>query len=287
MKSPKNKRRAINVAEETLQAKGITHLPVDPIKLAESYKIEIFPMEFEKASGALIRSGANFAIAYNTTIDNEGYKNFTVAHELGHYLIGDHPEKIFKYGDMHTSRAGENIDNSVEGEADTFASALLMPESMLLSELSKVKKAGLGAVQYIAKICNTSLLSSALRYMELADEPIAVVLSTNSKIDFCLVSDDLYEVVKHAIPRKGEIIPSMTPSYLLSKETDKILKCEKMETFSNLSDWFEESIDLEIKEDAIGLGSYAKLLTILSVDKGAVEYAVSQKGREEYFYWDR
>lgn len=78
---------------------------------------------YEKKTGAslptsaegitLKLSGINL-ILYDDRITNEGRRNWTIAHELGHVLLG------------HTE-----LNKATEREADAFAAELLMPEIVI------------------------------------------------------------------------------------------------------------------------------------------------------------
>ena len=68
----------------------------------------------------LIRSGNEFGIVYATHIDNEGFRRFSVAHEIGHYRIPGHIDLLLKNGILHESRAGFEDNQKLEREADHF-----------------------------------------------------------------------------------------------------------------------------------------------------------------------
>lgn len=81
-------------------------------------------------SGGIIFHGESVGIFYATNIKSEGFRRFTVAHELGYYFLEGHPEEILKTAPIHISRAGFTQGaSSIELEADHFASGLLMPSN--------------------------------------------------------------------------------------------------------------------------------------------------------------
>lgn len=67
-------------------------------------------------------------IMVNQTIENQGRKNFTLAHELGHYFLGHslHSASFF-CSDQSISEESQAAD-WIEHEANHFASCFLMPE---------------------------------------------------------------------------------------------------------------------------------------------------------------
>ena len=102
---------------------GIAKLPVDPVAVAKSLGILVQPKPASArgVSGMLIRYGEEYAISYASHIDNEGFKRFSVAHELGHYCLPGHVDAIFLHGAVHESFAGFGSQNPYELEADHFA----------------------------------------------------------------------------------------------------------------------------------------------------------------------
>ena len=114
-------------AERLLRDEGLLSLPVDLEELAQRRDIVVRPMpdSDDGVSGMLVRYGNTFGLLYSTRIDNEGYRRFSIAHELGHYFIDGHLDHI---GGSHASRAGFVSTDRYEREADFFAAGLLMPE---------------------------------------------------------------------------------------------------------------------------------------------------------------
>lgn len=119
-------------ADEVLEKyvpKGGVHKKFDIIMSAENIK---FKSIITKDNFLGIFTHANNGQSYimvNDSITNEGRRNFTIAHELGHYFL------------CHELRNGQCFDaviledgtavNVIEREANYFASCLLMPESKI------------------------------------------------------------------------------------------------------------------------------------------------------------
>lgn len=90
-------------------------------------------------------------IIINSNIDNDGRRNFTIAHELGHYFLC-HELKNGQCFDANILEDGTVVD-AIEREANYFASCLLMPESKLrpafLNKLQHSKKAKIKDFLYV------------------------------------------------------------------------------------------------------------------------------------------
>lgn len=72
-------------------------------------------------------------IIINSKIDNEGRKNFTKAHELGHYFLGHQ----LKGHDVNINEECSSKE-PMEYEADYFATCLLMPEDKITSAVKSI-----------------------------------------------------------------------------------------------------------------------------------------------------
>ena len=206
-------------AEKVVKEHDIATLPVDPIALARSLGIEVRakPTHTQGVSGMLLRSGNRFGIAYATHIDNIGFQNFSVAHELGHYFLSGHIDAVLADGDVHESRAGFASGNRYEMEADHFAAGLLMPR-LLFMEAMRTSGEGLTAIEKLASLCRTSLTATGIRYVQCSRDPLAIVLSTGSQINYCFMSDALKEVKGLNWIRKGEGLSRNTTTFAFNQD---------------------------------------------------------------------
>ena len=238
-------------------------LPVRPKEFAESLGITVMPFESPEPdiSGFLMRSGNSFLIGYSTAIQNEGFQNFTISHELGHYFIDDHPLAVLENG-QHLSRSGFISKDRYEEEADAFATELLMPW-VLVDPIIKKQPPGFGAIKSVSDNCESSILASAVRYSQVTSECVAVIVSFGSVVEFMTASDSFKQLPGLDWLRKRDSLPSTVPSARYSLDREWIKKCLIAEEGSKLNQWFPSAPDTELSEDIVGLGSYGRLLTIL------------------------
>ena len=73
-------------------------------------------------------------IIINSQINNEGRKNFTKAHELGHYFLC---HQLKSHVDININEECSSKD-PIEYEADYFATCLLMPEEKITSAVKSI-----------------------------------------------------------------------------------------------------------------------------------------------------
>lgn len=252
-------------AEQLLTEWGISELPVDPIRIAEDQGILVEPMSSaqEGVSGMLIRSGNDFAIAYATHIDVEGFRRFSVAHELGHFFSPGHFEQVLQNG-MHQSRAGFVSQDLFEKEADHFAAGLLMPRRLFWPEMNRLKVDGLPAIEAMREKCGTSLTATAIQYVKYTDSPMAIVVSTDDRVDYCFISESLQELPELDWPRKGSLLPAGTATMAFNQNSSKVADGAREEAVSNITEWLSGKWDIEISEEVVGLGRYGRTLTVLA-----------------------
>lgn len=102
------------------------------IMLAEGIKFREIPSISNDFVGALTKGNNNQVyIMINKTIDNLGRKNFTIAHELGHYFLQHQLHQNSVFCNTNDIIEEGHQQNPIEREANYFASCLLMPEEKI------------------------------------------------------------------------------------------------------------------------------------------------------------
>ena len=255
---------ARQTAENFLRDEGIITLPVDPFAIAESHDIVVQgkPSEHDGVSGMLLRHGNEFGIVFATHIPNPGFQRFSVSHELGHYFLPGHVDQVIKDG-VHVSRAGFITNDPFELEADHFAAGLLMPKTPFRKAMDRLDP-GLDAVDQMAEQCLTSRTATAIRFAELSDAAVAVIVSTGGIIDYCFMSDAMKSLPKLDWIRKGTPLPTGTATATLAADTERIATGDRLSDETDVRDWLGGATRAEISEESVGLGRYGKVLTVLS-----------------------
>ncbi len=254
-------------AENVVKERRIAALPVDPIALASNLGIEVKAKSAraQGVSGMLLRVGNTFGIAYATHIDNIGFQHFSVAHELGHYFLPGHIDAVLADSDVHESRAGFASGDHYEIEADHFAAGLLMPRPLFTDAMRRAGD-GLAAIETLKDICQTSLTATAIRYTQCSPrDPMAIVLSTGTLINYCFMSDALKVVDGLNWIHKRELLPKDTVTFTFNRDASRVRSADRAEGTSSLQDWFGGRHNVEVTEEVIGLGSYEKTLTVLTI----------------------
>jgi Zn-dependent peptidase ImmA (M78 family) len=258
-------RMAKQVAEKLVQKLSITSLPVDPFSIAEKYEILVEPKPdtTDGVSGMLLRYGDLFCIMYATHIPNVGFQRFSVAHELGHYFLEGHSDHVFGGGEEHESQAGFSSTDQYEKEADHFAAGLLMP-GHLFRPIALRYDPGLRTVETLAQLCCTSLTATAIRYTELTNAPVAVIMSTHQHVDFCSMSESLKHKGHFDWIKKSSPVPENTATFRFNSSPDRVIQADREVEDIDMVQWLGGNRSFAAIEEVVGLGGYGKTLTILT-----------------------
>lgn len=269
-------------ADKLLQELGIDTLPIDPFEIAGRLGIALqaMPSRMGGASGMLIHVAGQFGICYPTHIESEGFKKFSVGHEIGHYRLPGHIEAVLDEKGQHVSAAGFQSSSRYELEADHFAAALLMPTRFVRPIIQKAGD-GLRAVEAIADECETSLEAAAIRFAHLCPDPAAVVRSQGGTIDYAFMSNSLRDFDGLDWIRKGSLLPTDCATREFNLDDANVRSGLKAEGSSALQDWLGGPYRQKIREEVAGLGTYAKTLTVLTGMQSPEELEPDDEDNEE------
>jgi Zn-dependent peptidase ImmA (M78 family) len=273
--------------EAFVRDENITALPIDAFKIAKSGNIVVWPKPDTAGgvSGMLLRHGNQFGILYATHIKSEGFQRFSVGHELGHYFLEGHLDHVLKNG-IHESHAGFIADDPYEQEADQFAAGLLMPGNLFKKELGR-HRPGLETVEAMHILCKTSLTATASRYAELTEDAAAIVISTGQNIDYCIMSETLKALPKLSWIKKGSPVPAGTATARFNSNMKRVADSDREEDEIDIRDWLGGTRSATANEQALGLGSYGKTLTVLTCPSVQDETYANDDGDDDESLMER
>lgn len=258
-------RLATQSGEKRARDEGFTAFPVDPFAIAAKHDIHVEqkPPGMKGVSGALIFAQPKPIIIYSTEHENEGFERFSVAHELGHYFLPDHPDEILKSGGTHLSRAGfSEGGSSIEIEADHFAAGLLLPDYLVRKQLGG-GQIGLEGIRELAGDARVSLTAAAIRAAECGPYPLCIVVSEGARVSYAFPSDSFKDLGRAIYLRKGDPLPASTTATFNTDPTN-VAMARQVTGECRLSDWFDTDRSINLDEEVIGLGRYGLTLTVLS-----------------------
>lgn len=157
--------------------------PVDCHEIAEGFGIKVhaddLDLEFE---GALFIESDVSAIILNEKIREEGRRNFTLGHELGHFFLHKNIKELrCTLADLTDFGTNQAHPINIEQEANRFAASLLMPSddfrrSCRGQDLSVLH------LSRLAERYQTSLTATAYRMVELVNIPLALIIVRGGRV---------------------------------------------------------------------------------------------------------
>lgn len=159
-------KRAKAAARQIIDRYG-SQIPVNVDAIVKAHGIELFEDEGLESfvSGILMIKAGRIGLVINH-YHSEGRKRFTMAHELGHYLLHKDTSTVFidETRLFYRGKGSEGSIDPTEVEANVFAAELLMPEEAVRADVEadpkKIK--GDAAIRKLAARYNVS--NAAMEY---------------------------------------------------------------------------------------------------------------------------
>ena len=184
-------------------AAGSERFPVDVKKIAKDFSHHKYPDDpismikgdsLPKFDGGLFKAPPGkkgWGIIYNNAI-SEGRINYTLCHELGHYLLHrlDHPDGI-QCGEQDLVR-WDSAYGQIEHEANIFAANLLMPLDDYRKQIDSKVKINLDMIGHCAVRYGVSLIAATLRWIEYTERQAIIVVSRDGFILWARSSTPAY-----------------------------------------------------------------------------------------------
>jgi Zn-dependent peptidase ImmA (M78 family) len=162
--TPAKRRDIRRKAELLLQEVGITKAPVDVYRIAKHLDIKIVDApNVDGFSGFLHRPvGGKATIGVNRS-DNPRRQAFTIAHEIGHFLLHDseqvHVDKAGGVSIMLRNTASSSGTDEKEIQANQFAAEVLMPKTFLSKDIDAFESLGLIEEEQVKRLAGKYAVS--------------------------------------------------------------------------------------------------------------------------------
>ncbi len=256
---------------ERLQLRGIP----DVFQIARALKLKVQEEDLEGCEGLLVRPKGvpRGIIAVKKSIRSESRKRFTIAHEIGHFVLPGHDGEGAICGQKDIEGWNDRSNNK-EREADDFAAELLIPTGIVKSRLANTTPS-LTVIEAVATDCAASLSASAWKYCDLTSEQCAIVWSREGNVSWSRASAEFPFFI-----RKG--MPVDKTSYAYS-----CFRSEKVPSVPEpvLADAWIDSFNLRegsyIYEESRSLPSYESVLTLLWIKENIEKRSDYHEPEEE------
>ncbi len=248
-------------ASEILDALEMRRTPIDVFEIARRENIKLCPTKSgSDFCGRLefVPSLERFLLYYPDLPDAENNPRvrFSVGHELGHFYIESHRERLMA-GQSHSSSTGFVCDKQMEMQADAFSAGMIIPERTLKNKMS-LRKDGILTLKELLRLaeeCRASRESAAIRYSKYAEENCIVVVSREQKVLYASPSDEA--VHTKFLLKRGAQIPSNSAA--LRAGIGEISENE-----IDASAWVPWARVQRLSEESIALGYGGLTLTLLA-----------------------
>lgn len=218
--------------------------PINLYELCKMFNIEIVKADLENAYAYFrIRKGKKVIFLSNSIVNTEKEK-FTIAHELGHYFLPNHLEKI---DDMYTKTdyMYKNEKKKIETDVDKFAAELIMPSKFINEELENISLRNFKHLEKLALKYQVSLTSLLCKYVDVNSDTMALLCYENDiqKWQYKVFDNFKYDIYN------GKI---------LNDEPDKYVK-------DTLNNWFNEDFQWTVYQVIFDLKKYNTKLVLIEV----------------------
>ncbi|KLK90156.1 ImmA/IrrE family metallo-endopeptidase [Microvirga sp. KLBC 81] len=194
-----------------LQYESNLSIPVPIEELCRQLDIEDFQdLESEGFEGGLLTDSDR---SFGFILVKKGYeerRRFTIAHELGHFLMPHHiPDREGQFlcsrADMLRLGAKETDRRErMEAEANRFASLILIPPPALRLALRPYREPDLAHIPKLARDFKVSKEAMARAYAQHHEKPVAILVTRHGKVLRC------YKHIQFpfVVPSKGAPVPA-------------------------------------------------------------------------------
>ena len=221
------------------EAHGLDRFPINVAGIATDYSRQVYPGDpitmvkglsmSKKFEGMLMPhpdGNGEWGIIYNDSIASIGRINFTLAHELGHYLLH---RKRSPQGLQCSGRSmldWKSEQSQVEVQANTFASYLLMPRDDFDAQI-RGQDISMDLMRHLSDRYEVSITAAILKWLDITDKRAMIVIGKDGFIDWARSSDPLLKSGVYYRARQ-EVVPlpdlslAAQPEYYANTEADVI-----------------------------------------------------------------
>lgn len=258
-------------ARKLLEEVGFSSLPIIPRKICEQLEIEYLEKPLKKFDGILVIDALQGMICVNSSINENGRKNFTGAHELGHYCMDGLDSNQF-YCPRNAIGSASSNNSPMELRANEFAAELLMPRS-LYQDIVDSHEPGWDGIKILSGMSETSDLATMIRYLDLTDEKCAMLVCENGKIAWFRKSKtfNLYinmdsRYVSEDTPAFNALQGCLPAQAFESVRADKWVTGQQINKYSEILEW------------ALPMNPYGQVFTLLYDEEGLGDYEEEDDG---------
>lgn len=256
-------------------SRGTERFPVDVEELARGYAqqfghndpiAKVIGADLPGFEGALYGTNKNgkreWALLYNSAIGTPGRIRFTMAHELGHYILHRQNGNTFECSEADLLQ-WESVEKRQEAEADVFASYLLMPIDDFRRSIGP-NSVDLHLLDGCARRYGVSLTAAILKWLEFTEQRAVLVMSTEGYMLWARSSQSALRSGAYFRTRNAPVpIPNDS---LVASSVSAAREMQGVELAARI--WFpQEPQDMSLREFKIVSDRYERTMSLLILPK--------------------
>ena len=239
--------RSKEITDEILRQNPHLKIPVPLKDIAEQAGItDIVYKPLDGLQGALVANeykSEGIILINEKSIDDQLYRhNFTLGHELGHFMLPRHGHLM----ECSIESMQSPDIKSIEYEANQFASEILMPRKYFQQHPLFDREPSLSNIIDLASEFNVSVEACAIRYTELQHEALMIIFYKDRRFRYFRKSKNMPFYFQKK-PKNGVSAPNGSLTKTISFNGEYKFQDDSLDS----SVWFNESKDYRLPEEVI------------------------------------
>lgn len=250
-------RRIARALVRRLGIEAPEHVRIEAI--AKRLGARIVETRLDGAAAQLVRKGDDVHVLVSDRLTDPSFRRFSIAHELGHFVLRHPTMPAASFSGPAPGRRTKPDARDYEAEANAFAGELLMPYE-LAQRPCAVSPVSLEIPRQLASTFSVSILTAAIRFVELSPERCAAVFSTRREVAWCVPSPTF----QREIPRGHRLdAQSVAWDFFAKGAIDDRPQPVAADA------WLDTDRDVDIVEHAIASRDHGTVLSLLWVPERA------------------
>lgn len=284
LSAPKAANRLSRLVSIFTAAHGLPRFPVDVERLALSAHevfgwqdpiIRVEAADIPGFEGCLQPNDtrSRWLLLYNQSLSSSGRVRFTQAHELGHYIL-------HRFGQSSMACTEDDMvtwskdESDLEGDADHFASYLLMPLDDYRAQVPADPT--LDVFMSCADRYGVSLTAAILKWLDYTSEKALLVYSTDGYINWACSSEPAWKSGAF-IKTRGQVVPVPAASVA----ADSRIRRDEVGRFVSAETWFPRAESgTQLREMKLASERLGSVITVLRLPQSADMWPRSPNSRE-------
>lgn len=263
-------------ATSLLEELGINELPIIPEEMCRRLGIHYREDPFKDLDGVLVlnpKTGIG-VICVSSLVVEQGRKNFTVAHELGHWCMDSFEQNAF-FCAQDVIESFKPTIIPIELRANKFAAEFLMPQ-FIFQPLVDARSPGWNEIKELAGLSQATLTATAIRSIDLTDDACCLIVSQEGRIAWFRKSTGFrsYFQMDSRLLSPGTVAHAVfygdtPPDRFEDVKADNWVSGQNVNPYTEILEW------------SLPINSYGQVFTLLYDEEGISGWEEDEEADEE------